>query len=58
MSLLECILLKFPWSGEIQPLFLSKFLRRGMPLEIVSRATLGTRAIGSPPLSFFFQIVC
>ena len=27
-----------------------KFLIRGVPRKIVSRATLGTRAIGSPPL--------
>ena len=31
---------------KIQPLFLGKFLRLGVPREIVSRATLGTRAIG------------
>ena len=38
------------WKYKIQPLFLGKFLKLGVPREIVSRATLGTRAIGSPPL--------
>ena len=47
------------WKYMIQPIVLGKFLRRGVPREIVSRATLGTRAIGSPPavivLSAFFS---
>ena len=37
------------WKYKIQPLFRGKFLRLGVPREIVSRATLGSRAIGSPP---------
>ena len=40
------------WKYKIQLLFLGKFLRLGVPREIVSRATLGTRAIGSPPLHY------
>ena len=40
------------WKYKIQPLFLGKFLRLGVPREIVSRATLGTRAIGSPTLIY------
>ena len=46
LSKFYCNLLKY----KIQPLFLGKFLRRGVPREIVSCATLATRAIDSPPL--------
>ena len=37
--------------GKINHHFFRKFLRRGMPQEIILRATLGTHAIGSPPLA-------
>ena len=43
------------WKFKIQPLFLGKFVRLGVPREIVSRATLGTRAIGSPPLTYVHE---
>ena len=51
---LHCLLnfIAIFWKFKIQPLFLGKFLGRGVPREIVSRATLGTRAIGSPPLFY------
>ena len=38
-----------------QPSFLGEFQRRCGPRETVSRATLGTRAIGSPPLLYMYK---
>ena len=52
LSKVYCNLLKY----NNQPLFLGKFLRRGVPREIVSRATLGMRVVGSPTLHLIMRL--